>query len=1095
MLKITKSLKKVMSFVIITIFITSAALIKVEADSSTDLCTISRSGVPASAKVGDTFDVTYTITPKPIPVQQNTSKKDIVLVIDTSGSMNDAIGSQKKINTMKTVAKNFIDKFNNQGNFNIGLVEYSSYACKVNDILPVSTGSGAQTLKSSIDSLQVGGATNTGDGIRVANVMLDNDTSSKEKYIILMTDGVATSYSREKNNNKTYSRYFGGYVYSDDYLGSYMQPSIDHDGANRGYTLDNGKYVTYNGVQTTTDSDALNYAKNVVGSMIKNDETIKSFMVVGFSSDANSNSSSNGQIVGAAGGYNDTNNNFIKKGQYYSAADANTLQNLYNQFAANIITTINGTAAFQETFSNNLQVVGSDSLPYGLQINGNVVSGDINIQYTLNSDKTQYTANPVQFKITYKVNSYGVCSWGKGGNSSFVQMSVSTQTQTKYFQEQNLQVSDITAQVSIEVSDASGIRDKYTADSSNNSERLDKFLNPSITLLGDSYASINFQGNDLDFFQYQFIEAAQNPQTMPTTGWQDISLTQQTINDDVVTDQQGYLNWRGYDVNHMITLSDTTNWSNPEQVFKYPYAATSYKAASYSSTPDDYGQWEDIVLYTVTNVNNKVVTVNKRWITNSIFMNNMNIGGDYKEASKFWGYIKVPSDGDYTFGAYSDDGCRGYLTSDGVTSSFVNMFKPQGSTWGTTNNVYHLKADTYYPIYLEYFNWGGWADFRIRYKINSLSWTNVPTNWFYPSKNITPGEYAETVFTGSQGIKFPSEAGSYYIAFRTGKGTITQREGFYGPFVVQSKAKFDLTRTFNAANNTVKIGDTFSIDYKIVPEDIKVSDLYKDGGTPPSTYTVTANNFSYEDIFPEGLTPVNKLNDSQLVINGQKVDGKLDINNIMYTLDDTGTVYHAQPITFSIYLRADAKTPEQYLLDGTKAVITYSDIDNGKSQANFPDLNVNVNGLSSIIKLGAFMKNNDKINYIDEGTNGHLNAVKSIPMIMAVIVDIESSNPEISLSITGSYSDKTITFRKYDLNNTNNTIDYNSIQSITLNSSSTSFTNGSNFSLQPGKEYIIIYSITPNGNVGDSINIDAAADNQRVSQNIILDIQDLPDLH
>lgn len=45
----------------------------------------------------------------------------------------------------------------------------------------------------------------------------------------------------------------------------------------------------------------------------KNDETIKSFMVVGFSSDANSNSSSNGQIVGAAGGYNDTNNNFIKK--------------------------------------------------------------------------------------------------------------------------------------------------------------------------------------------------------------------------------------------------------------------------------------------------------------------------------------------------------------------------------------------------------------------------------------------------------------------------------------------------------------------------------------------------------------------------------------------------------------------------------------------------------------------------------------------------------------------------------------------------------------------------------------------------------------
>jgi hypothetical protein len=310
--------------------------------------------------------------------------------------------------------------------------------------------------------------------------------------------------------------------------------------------------------------------------------------------------------------------------------------------------------------------------------------------------------------------------------------------------------------------------------------------------------------------------------------------------------------------------------------------------------------------------------------------------------------------------------------------------------------------------------------------------------------------------------------------------------------IVQTKAKLDLSRALDSANSTVKIGDTFAIDYTITPEDINVSDIYPNGGTPSSTYSITASNFSYEDVFPTGLTPVNKRNDSQLTINNQTVNGTLNVNNIVYTLDSSGTVYEAQPITFKIWLKADVQTPQQYLLDGTKSIITYMDSSNTQNTANFPNLSVNVNGNTSILRLGAYMKNNPSSNYIYQGTNGQLNAVKSIPMDMAMSVDIESYNPEIDLSIVGPYISGNITFTKYNLDN-NNVIVPSSMQS-TSSSSMVLKNNPGTFDLQLGNKYIIVYSITPNGNKGDTINIKATLGDQTSYQNVILNIQDLPNL-
>lgn len=100
------------------------------------------------------------------------------------------------------------------------------------------------------------------------------------------------------------------------------------------------------------------------------------------------------------------------------------------------------------------------------------------------------------------------------------------------------------------------------------------------------------------------------------------------------------------------------------------------------------------------------------------------------------------------------------------------MFYPQGAIFGSNNISLNLKADQYYPIYLEYFNWGGSAAFQLYYTNSSSSLTNsnkvaITKDWFYPSKSTTPGEYDQTLFTGGSGIKLPDSPGQYYIAYRT----------------------------------------------------------------------------------------------------------------------------------------------------------------------------------------------------------------------------------------------------------------------------------------------------------------------------------------
>ncbi|MEJ8554506.1 carboxypeptidase regulatory-like domain-containing protein [Tepidibacter sp. Z1-5] len=490
-------------------------------------------------------------------------------------------------------------------------------------------------------------------------------------------------------------------------------------------------------------------------------------------------------------------------------------------------------------------------------------------------------------------------------------------------------------QVNIKVRDTSGVRDELDINSQNPYKTVNK-KDLSIILQGDAYADINVKGEDVNFFEYQFIKTSEKPQDMPPDGWIDIDLNKETINEDVIKEKQGYLNKRSYDVSHMKAMQNESDWNKPDLVFKAPFDGTTYKPATYSSNSSEYGKWEE---YT-----KKDGTKSKRWDTNSIFMNNMDVAWssgnenlDYKEASKFWGYIKVPKDGEYGFGVKSDDGCKGYITVDGETTAFVDMLKVQSSTFGTKANKYNLKADKYYPIYLEYFNWGGRAQFEMVYSDNGLvndSSQKVEANWFYPSKDNSPGEYTKTIFTGNKGVKFPSETGDYYIAFRTGKDGKVTREGIYGAFTVEAKTELTISKRIIEGDKVLENND-FTIEYIIEPpSEIPAIGTYKKDEEYKDKISLT--NIQITDEYPEYVK-----ND---FISGQKIIKYIPSIEYTKVIKNGETVYKYSGGSIKVEVNLSTTKPGNYVLseDG-KSKVTFTDFD-GKAnrEQEFNPINITV---------------------------------------------------------------------------------------------------------------------------------------------------------
>lgn len=400
-----KLLSFISAFILCIMQIQPASAADIINNSNDSVVTVDRIIAGNEFKFGDKIAVNYTITPETLPFKEETSNdKDIVIVIDTSGSMAEKVNhdngkghgwgfdgsknpNDSKLDIMKRVASDFIDKFDGNEKINIDLINYSD---KAEVDVPA---------KSMLNELEAGGSTNTGDALRRAYYMLNNK-NGHEKYIVLMTDGEAEAYSAASN---------GGYLMDDG------EPSHLYCTTWKG----NG-----NKIEKDYRDEALEYATKIASEKLSN-SNIKTF-VVGF--DSSTDDSKNMQIADAA------------KGVYYNALDEDEISNIYDKIGDYIEADKSAKVYFHEIVPNGLSV-DSSSLPEGLSVSGNVISGYINdIHYTAEKDENGkvkgYTSDPVSFKILFTAASNNssdiVCTFG-GSPNSYIKYTLDNNDTVKYF--------------------------------------------------------------------------------------------------------------------------------------------------------------------------------------------------------------------------------------------------------------------------------------------------------------------------------------------------------------------------------------------------------------------------------------------------------------------------------------------------------------------------------------------------------------------------------------------------------------------------------------------------------------------------------------
>jgi len=161
--------------------------------------------------------IAYRSDPKPSPETVTTHNEvqiAVALVLDDSGSMEfdmdghnnydhnfDSDNVRKDI--LKVQAKQLIDKFAAMENVQVCIVPFAKSANNTGAMMDATTFKSA--LKHDIDNLSANGGTNTGDGLRrgyhvLNNYNLANPGEEIVNYIILLSDGNPTYYSRKNGN-------------------------------------------------------------------------------------------------------------------------------------------------------------------------------------------------------------------------------------------------------------------------------------------------------------------------------------------------------------------------------------------------------------------------------------------------------------------------------------------------------------------------------------------------------------------------------------------------------------------------------------------------------------------------------------------------------------------------------------------------------------------------------------------------------------------------------------------------------------------------------------------------------------------------------
>lgn len=360
-------------------------------------------------KVGEEFNINYSINPKEIVAKQNeiSKQKEIVLVVDSSGSMDENISRNRtRLKAVKDVCNNFIDKFTKNDRVKIALVNYFDYAEVVCGLSTMNYGNKSE-IQGYINNLYSGGGTNIGDGLRRAYYLLNQDNNA-DKYIVLLTDGEPTALTvNEYDIVSSRKRNARGEVLSQNgYLKDYFTTirSLTYKTDNNTYYEYRGNNSFYNYIVNYGDGDyqgyALEYSKTI-GNMIKNfnNNSIKTY-VIGFSNGVNKD-----KLIQIADSCN---------GEYKQADDEMALSDIYDDVSYEIQSDLNyGDLTFNTVLPDGIIPV---SLPDGLTFNesNHTISGNVGkLVYNLSSDSKTYIGQSINFTLKVKgtkANSYKISS-------------------------------------------------------------------------------------------------------------------------------------------------------------------------------------------------------------------------------------------------------------------------------------------------------------------------------------------------------------------------------------------------------------------------------------------------------------------------------------------------------------------------------------------------------------------------------------------------------------------------------------------------------------------------------------------------------------
>lgn len=150
-------------------------------------------------------------------------KNDIVMVVDTSGSMND----NGRMREAKKAAKQFVNKLldENHPNTRIALVTFET---NVHVKKNFTNYANKQQLLNAIDDLRAGGGTFTQGGIKAASDLLNN-SQADFKNIVLLSDGVPTfNYALHNPDNYLVNGGPGSHTYEKQTSANVPRPAFNY---------------------------------------------------------------------------------------------------------------------------------------------------------------------------------------------------------------------------------------------------------------------------------------------------------------------------------------------------------------------------------------------------------------------------------------------------------------------------------------------------------------------------------------------------------------------------------------------------------------------------------------------------------------------------------------------------------------------------------------------------------------------------------------------------------------------------------------------------------------------------------------------------